>query len=265
MHVGLGLLVWTADGWSNKIVIADADAGEGDLIAIGVQEDDVLAWETQRGAPLMPGHEETASVASSAVAITPTPPAPTRMRRSRTAPSTATAMIHTSPPTARVPAPPVRPVRTFTQEPAEAEAVGVGSPSSAGSASVAPPPLQPAAPPSEPPSHASIQAAPTVVRVPAANNPVYVPAEVASYLRKQDSFPSLPASLRRPGAHYLASMEICVAQDGRVSDVGFDRNSPRDLGVALGAAVRGWRYRPLVVDGRASPFCHRLTVSYEIQ
>jgi outer membrane biosynthesis protein TonB len=96
------------------------------------------------------------------------------------------------------------------------------------------------------------------------STPVFLPADVATYLRAQDEFPSLPSSLRHRGAHYQAKLEICVAADGRVTDVGFRSEPAPALDSVLQAAVRGWRYRPFLVDGVATPFCHRMIVSYEI-
>jgi hypothetical protein len=113
------------------------------------------------------------------------------------------------------------------------------------------------------PVHGGASAASDPTRAPR-STPVFLPAEVASYLRAQDEFPSLPSSLRHRGAHYQAKLEICVAADGRVTDVGFRSEPAPALDSVLQAAVRGWRYRPFLVDGVATPFCHRMIVSYEI-
>jgi hypothetical protein len=263
VHMCLGLIVWTAAGWSTKVVIADADAGEGEVIAIGVQELDTATLATNLGeATPQSQPTDSAQSVSNIVTVAPPPVAPPRERRTARA-STENTAIAQAGPIARAAVPRIRTVRT--NEPPEIERTGAGATTDTGNATLAPLPVpDDDSYDDEESAPAPIQAAPAIVRTGEARSPVYVPAEVASYLRAQDSFPALPASLRRPGAHYLARMEICVAQDGRVSDVDFDHQSPRDLGVALGAAVRGWRYRPLMVDGRAAPFCHRLTVSYEI-
>jgi hypothetical protein len=157
------------------------------------------------------------------------------------------------------------------------------------SAPLAPEDQAPAARPEPPPGHASpsvpqiapqpatsalVAAAPAVVRAGSSatadptraprSTPIFLPADVASYLRAQDEFPSLPASLRHRGAHYQAKLEICVAADGRVTDVGFRSDPAPALDSVLQAAVRSWRYRPFLVDGVPTPFCHRMIVSYEI-
>jgi hypothetical protein len=99
---------------------------------------------------------------------------------------------------------------------------------------------------------------------PAHNAPVYITPDVATYLREQDFFPSMPASLRHRGARYQAKLDICVSVEGRVTDVGLRHEPTPALDKVLTAAIRGWRYRPLIVDGHPAPFCHHMVVSYEM-
>ncbi len=99
---------------------------------------------------------------------------------------------------------------------------------------------------------------------PITSGPVFVSSDVATYLRSQDYFPPLPAALRQGGARYKAQLEICVATDGHVTEVDFRQHAAPDLDTVLRAAVRSWRYRPLMVNGRPAPFCHQMIVSYEL-
>ncbi|HEY0705895.1 MAG TPA: hypothetical protein VGG33_03820, partial [Polyangia bacterium] len=88
MHTGLGVMVWMAAG-SDKVVIAEADAGEGQVIAIGV-EDPALTLTAEPGPRSTAGGDLATPVATAA-----TPPpvaAPTRERRSPRSASVATAL-----------------------------------------------------------------------------------------------------------------------------------------------------------------------------
>ena len=48
---------------------------------------------------------------------------------------------------------------------------------------------------------------------------------------------------------------ICVSTTGEVSSVALMRDRP-PLGERVRSRVLGWRYRPLVENGQALPFCH---------
>jgi hypothetical protein len=98
-------------------------------------------------------------------------------------------------------------------------------------------------------------------RLPAPAAP-YVPTSFAQGLRVHEDFPSLPSSLSRRGARYVAAVEICVSTKGSVSGVNFRQRSAPDLDRALYESIRTWRYRPWLRDGVAAPFCHPLRITY---
>jgi hypothetical protein len=233
-----------------------ADVGTGDPVAIdvGIEEPsfDVPAPAVEK--------VEAAKDRKDSALATAAAPQRTRAPKPRTA-------IHVSPRPAA--APPITTAGTTPMVAADAdqdEPAMPPAPTESSSASIPQVVAQST-------TSALLAAAPATVRAgsaaataarPARSTPVFLTAEVASYLRSQDDFPALPASMRHRGARYKAQMEICVAPDGHVSDVGFRSDPTPALDSVLQAAVRGWRYRPFLVDGVPTPFCHRINVSYEM-
>jgi hypothetical protein len=96
--------------------------------------------------------------------------------------------------------------------------------------------------------------------------PVYLDPDVAQGLRLEDSFPNLPEALRAPGARHVVMAEVCVTSLGIVRSVRIaGEAASRPLGDVLRDAIRGWRYRPLLVDGTPTPFCHLLRIAYQFR
>ena len=91
----------------------------------------------------------------------------------------------------------------------------------------------------------------------------YVSRREATSLRTYDFFPRLPASLWRGEHAYVVMVELCVSEEGRVSDAALVVRTSPELDPVVLDAVRTWRYRPRLVDGRAGPFCHVVTIKYE--
>jgi outer membrane biosynthesis protein TonB len=61
----------------------------------------------------------------------------------------------------------------------------------------------------------------------------------------------------------VLAIQICVAEDGRVSEAALrSAVSPTLDGIVL-EAVRSWRYHPRLVDGQPAPFCHGVVIRYE--
>jgi hypothetical protein len=84
------------------------------------------------------------------------------------------------------------------------------------------------------------------------------------YRRIEQSFPRLPQSLWVHGKIYSVELQLCVAADGQVSQVGLRRGAARELDEVVVATARTWRYRPYTVDGVARPFCHLMKIDYEV-
>ncbi len=87
----------------------------------------------------------------------------------------------------------------------------------------------------------------------------------AKYLRIYETFPSLPSSLRKRGRIYRVAVQLCIDRDGRVADVMLVESADQQLDASVVAAVHTWRYRPLLVAGVPSPFCHRVRLHYWVQ
>ena len=256
VHLAIGALAGTVLHGPSTLL---ADVGNGDPIAVNV---DIEERAFDLDEPVLNRNDPSAPVAPPVAPKTPALAAAPRVRAPRPHP--------TSPVPPRPPAAPaittsgttpivaddedqVDPVTT----PAPAQ-IAASLPASVTQGTTSA--LVATAPSSVRPGSAAV----TDSARPARSTPVFLTADVASYLRSQDDFPALPASLRRQGARYQAKLEICVAADGRVTDVGFRSREAAALDSVLQAAVRGWRYRPFVVDGVPTPFCHNLIVSYEI-
>lgn len=141
-------------------------------------------------------------------------------------------------------------------------------------ARVTPPPLAWSPPDTDPPAASEserpaptappVSEAPTLIAAEAHRplKPSYVSPGMAKELRVYDEFPSLPESLKRTGLAQAVDVEVCVSDRGSVSDITFDQHAARPLGDVLRSAIRTWRYRPLVVHGAPTPFCHALQIRY---
>lgn len=68
--------------------------------------------------------------------------------------------------------------------------------------------------------------------------------------------PSLPPNLNRPGITIWGVFRICVAADGRVSQVTMLKSANPQVDYLWMAKIRNWQYRPYSVDGRPVSFCH---------
>jgi outer membrane biosynthesis protein TonB len=96
-------------------------------------------------------------------------------------------------------------------------------------------------------------------------SPVFhVSAGLAQALRVYDVFPSMPDAMRAAGIAAAVSVEICVTDSGNVSEVTLDTATAPALRDVLRSAIRTWRYRPLVLAGSATPFCHDMQVRYSV-
>jgi hypothetical protein len=85
----------------------------------------------------------------------------------------------------------------------------------------------------------------------------------ATALRTHDSFPRLPESVWADWRPYIVKLEICVAEDGRVSEAALRSSASARLDPVVLAAAKTWRYRPRLVGGKPAPFCHGVVIKYE--
>ena len=72
----------------------------------------------------------------------------------------------------------------------------------------------------------------------------------------------LPLVLARTGETYTALLRLCVSAEGSVTSVQVLKGAGAALDGQFPSVMGRWRYRPLMVDGVATPFCYLLR--YEV-
>ncbi len=93
----------------------------------------------------------------------------------------------------------------------------------------------------------------------------YVSTEEATYLRTFEDIPGIPDQLKVPNSTYLVALEVCVSQDGHVDEVAVRERAAPALDQLLVMKAMTWRYRPRLIGGIASAFCHTMRLRYETQ
>jgi TonB family protein len=73
---------------------------------------------------------------------------------------------------------------------------------------------------------------------------------------------SLPPALARTGEVYTALVLVCVSAKGSVTGVRVLKGAGPALDPQFPTVMRRWRYKPLMIDGRPTPFCYR--VNYRV-
>jgi TonB family protein len=68
--------------------------------------------------------------------------------------------------------------------------------------------------------------------------------------------PDLPPFLNRPGRSYVVTAKICVTRTGTVESVTIMQGADAQLDRNVVTAVKAWRYRPLMANDMAVPFCY---------
>lgn len=72
----------------------------------------------------------------------------------------------------------------------------------------------------------------------------------------------LPPPLARSGETYVALLKVCVSTQGTVTSVQLMKSATPAIDGQFPSVIGRWRYRPLVADGVATPFCYPLR--YEV-
>jgi hypothetical protein len=72
----------------------------------------------------------------------------------------------------------------------------------------------------------------------------------------------LPPGLARAGVTLSAVVRMCVSAQGTVTEVRIIRGAGPAVDPQIPAVLGKWRYRPLLLDGKPTPFCYPLR--YEI-
>jgi hypothetical protein len=66
----------------------------------------------------------------------------------------------------------------------------------------------------------------------------------------------VPASRFACASEYVSMLRICVTETGGVADVRILKPSIPEIDQHLPIAIALWRYHPLLVEGRPTPFCY---------
>jgi hypothetical protein len=92
--------------------------------------------------------------------------------------------------------------------------------------------------------------------------PTILSPAAARALRTYDVYPA-PKEPLPTGVPQVLAADICVSDRGVVSDVSVAPSGLASLETALRAAIWTWRYRPLLLDGLPTPFCHPMRFIYQ--
>jgi TonB family protein len=116
--------------------------------------------------------------------------------------------------------------------------------------------LEPEPQTSPPPPVAKIDEQPVA---PPTSAPVIAP-DTARALRVYETYPMLLAQASR--TRFEIVVEVCVSDHGQVSDAVIAEGGMAAIDHTLRTAIRSWRYRPLLVNGAPTPFCHFMRIKY---
>ena len=85
--------------------------------------------------------------------------------------------------------------------------------------------------------------------------PVMLPPQLGTPHRESGDDPELPSDLRRTGLNYSLQAKMCVSKTGTVDSMSISKGSDMALAPHVVNAVKGWRFRPLLANNVAVPFC----------
>lgn len=100
---------------------------------------------------------------------------------------------------------------------------------------------------------------------PSAPGPKFLPDAVARAQRIAGAEPAFPPLLVRAGVTYVAQAKICVTAEGLVDRITLLKTPDPAIATSIEAAVRGWRYRPMLVAGRPAPFCTLVRFEFRVE
>lgn len=70
--------------------------------------------------------------------------------------------------------------------------------------------------------------------------------------------PNMPDHLRKPGTRLWGMFRICVTREGTVSNVRIVKSLHPEGDPEIVQKIRGWRYRPYMINSLPQPFCYML-------
>lgn len=84
----------------------------------------------------------------------------------------------------------------------------------------------------------------------------FLPPAMGSQQKISGADPDFPAHLRRPGVVYVVMAKITVNAAGVVESVVLQKRAEPTLDDQVVAAVKKWRFRPLLANGKPIPFSY---------
>jgi protein TonB len=91
---------------------------------------------------------------------------------------------------------------------------------------------------------------------PALVRPKFLPPQMGQQQKISGAAPDFPTHLSTAGAHYTLRAQVCVTSSGSVESVTLKNHAHPELDANVLAALKGWRYRPLMANNVAVPFCY---------
>jgi protein TonB len=84
----------------------------------------------------------------------------------------------------------------------------------------------------------------------------FLPPAMGAQQKISGADPDFPAHLRRPGVVYVVMAKITVNAAGVVESVALQKRAEPTLDDLVMAAVKTWRFRPLLANGKPIPFSY---------
>lgn len=91
---------------------------------------------------------------------------------------------------------------------------------------------------------------------PAAPSSKFLPPQMGAQQKLSGADPQFPPALRTAGARYEVRAKVCVGVSGMVDSVVVMKRAHPMLDSNVASEVKTWRFRPLMANGTAVPFCY---------
>jgi len=90
-----------------------------------------------------------------------------------------------------------------------------------------------------------------------------LPPNMGALQKLSGADPAFPPALCKPGSSYAVLAKICVSRTGEVESVTILKRADPVLDANVVSAVKGWRFRPLLANATAIPFCYPATFQFK--
>jgi outer membrane biosynthesis protein TonB len=90
----------------------------------------------------------------------------------------------------------------------------------------------------------------------AAPSSKFLPPQMGAQQKLSGADPRFPPALRTPGARFRVQVKVCVGGSGAVDSVILMKRAHPMLDGNVVNEVKTWRFRPLMANGTAVPFCY---------